>query len=155
LGVAAGYDEAGGGILGVDFADGVAGLGVGGGSYGAGVEDDDRGCCRIAGGRVAVVEELAFEGGAIGLRGAAAELLDVEGSHRFGQKFGKDLHRVHGGRGEEREETGFPIALNEQRQDNRFDGVREGDGESASRLLFVEVNILLKLPSSKWAPRNS
>ena len=37
LGVAAGDDNLGGGICGVEFADGVAGLGVSGGGYGAGV----------------------------------------------------------------------------------------------------------------------
>jgi hypothetical protein len=28
-----------------------------------------------------VIKELAFEGGAVGLGGAAAELLDIEGGH--------------------------------------------------------------------------
>jgi hypothetical protein len=65
----------------VDFADGVAGLGVGGGGYGAGVEDDDGGGCGIRRWGAAAVEELAFEGGAIGLGGAAAELLYEEGGH--------------------------------------------------------------------------
>ncbi len=81
MGVAAGDDKAGGGILGVEFADRVAGLGIGGGGYSAGVEDDDGGGGRIGGRGAAAVEELAFESGAIGLGGAAAELLDVEGGH--------------------------------------------------------------------------
>ena len=37
LGVATGDDDFRGGVVSVDFADGVAGLGVGGGGYGAGV----------------------------------------------------------------------------------------------------------------------
>jgi len=81
LGVAAGDDYAGVGILGVDSADGVAGLGVGGGGYCAGVENDDGGVSGIFGGNIAAVPELAFQSGAIGLGGAAAELLDVEGGH--------------------------------------------------------------------------
>jgi hypothetical protein len=78
LGVAAGDDDLGGGILGVDFADGVAGLGIGGGGDGAGVHNYDAGCARICGGGAAAVEELTLEGGAVGLGGAAAELLDVK-----------------------------------------------------------------------------
>lgn len=81
LGIAAGDDETGGGVLCVNFADGVAGLGVSGGGYGACVEDDDGGRGGIGGLGAAAIEELAFEGGAIGLGGAAAELLDVEGGH--------------------------------------------------------------------------
>ena len=40
LGVTAGNDDARGGIGGMDFADGVAGLGIGRSSDGAGVEHD-------------------------------------------------------------------------------------------------------------------
>jgi hypothetical protein len=68
--------------LGVDFADGVAGLRVGGGGYRASVEDDDGGSCGIGCRGAAAIQEFAFKCGAIGLRGAAAELLDVEGGHR-------------------------------------------------------------------------
>ena len=83
LGVAAGDDDFGGGILGVNFADSVAGLGVSGGSYGAGIEDYHvGGVCRIGEG-AATIEELTFDGGTVGLGGAAAELFDVEGGHRF------------------------------------------------------------------------
>ena len=80
LGVAAGDDDAGGGVCGVNFADSVASLGIGGGSDGAGVQDDDVGVlpgCRGA----ATIEELAFDRSAIGLSGAAAKLFDVEGGH--------------------------------------------------------------------------
>ena len=41
LGITAGYEDFGGRVLSVNFADGVAGLGVGGGSDGAGVYDDE------------------------------------------------------------------------------------------------------------------
>jgi len=81
LGVAAGDDKAGGGILAVNLANGVASLSVGGSGYGAGVEDYDGGRCWIGGGAATTIEELAFDSGAVGLGGAAAELLDVEGRH--------------------------------------------------------------------------
>ena len=44
----------------MEFADGVAGLGIGRGSDGAGVEDDDVGERRSGGGGAAAVEELAL-----------------------------------------------------------------------------------------------
>ncbi len=65
----------------MDFADGIAGLGVGGRGYRAGIEDNDGGGGRIGRGGIATVEELTFESGAISLGGAAAELLDEEGGH--------------------------------------------------------------------------
>ena len=65
----------------MELADGVAGLGVSGGGYCAGVQDYDGGIGGIGSGFVAAIEELALDGGAVGLRGAAAELLDVEGGH--------------------------------------------------------------------------
>ena len=59
----------------------------------------------ICRGGAAAVEELAFQGGAVGLRGAAAELLDVEGGHRaYPAHSKKDLQRVHGDRRGHREE---------------------------------------------------
>ena len=84
LGVAAGDDDARGGIARVDFADGVAGLGIGGRGDGAGVDDDVVGRVGRLDGRAAAIEELAFDGGAVGLGGAAAELLEVEGRHLRG-----------------------------------------------------------------------
>ena len=80
LGVAPGDDDAGGRACGVNFADSVAGLGVSGGRDGAGVEDDDVSALRGCRG-AATIEELAFDGGAVGLGGSAAELFDVEGGH--------------------------------------------------------------------------
>src|SRR5580692_12059796 len=60
LRVAPGDDQAGVGILRVDFADGVAGLGVGGSGHRAGVEDNDGGGGGVGGSRAAAVKELAF-----------------------------------------------------------------------------------------------
>ena len=81
LGVTAGDDDAGGGIVGVKFADGVAGLSVCRGGDGACVDDDDVGGGGVNCRREAAIAELALDGGAVGLRGAAAELFDVEGGH--------------------------------------------------------------------------
>ena len=65
----------------MEFADSVAGLGVGGGSDRAGVQDDY--VSRFPRNRdgAAAVEELALNGGAISLSGAAAKLLDIESCH--------------------------------------------------------------------------
>src|SRR5882762_11649772 len=81
LGVAAGDDNADGGVGGVKLSNGVASLSVGGGRDGAGVDDDDVGGCRGGGGGTTAVEQLALEGSAIGLRGAATELLDEKARH--------------------------------------------------------------------------
>jgi hypothetical protein len=81
LGVAAGDDDADGRVGGVKLSDGVAGLGVGGSGDGAGVDDDDVGSSGRGGSGATAVEQLALEGGAIGLRGAATELFDEEAWH--------------------------------------------------------------------------
>lgn len=81
LGVTACDEDFGGGILRVDFADSVAGLRVGRGCNGAGVDYHEFGVVRRGGGDAAAIEELAFDRGAVGLGGAAAELFDVEGGH--------------------------------------------------------------------------
>ena len=81
LGVTTGDKDFGGRILRVDFANGIAGLCVGGGSDGAGVDDDELGVLRRSRGGAAAIKELAFDGGAVGLSGATAELFDVEGRH--------------------------------------------------------------------------
>lgn len=72
----------------MEFADGVAGLGVGGGRYGAGVQNNDRGGGGMGSGGIATIEELALDGGAVGLGRAAAELLDVEGGHFCARRLG-------------------------------------------------------------------
>jgi len=66
----------------VEFANGIAGLRIGSGGDGAGVEDDDVGRSRVRGERKAAIAKLAFDGRAVGLCGAAAELFDVKGAHR-------------------------------------------------------------------------
>src|SRR5260221_6306423 len=81
LGVTAGDENFGGGILRVDFANGIAGLRVGGGCDGAGVDDDELGGLRRSRGCAAAVQELALDGSAVGLGGAAGELFDVESGH--------------------------------------------------------------------------
>ncbi len=81
LGIAAGGDNANGGIGGVKLSNGVAGLGVSGGRNGAGVDDDDVGGGGRGSRRAATIKQLALEGGAIGLRGAATELFDEESRH--------------------------------------------------------------------------
>ena len=83
LGVAAGDNDACGGVGGVKLSNGVAGLGVGGGRDRAGVHDDDVSGGGLGCGGATAIEQLALDGGAIGLRGATAELLDIEGRHRF------------------------------------------------------------------------
>ena len=85
LGVAAGDDDAGCGICGMEFADGVAGLGVRGGGDGAGVEDHEVGGVGIRSNGVALIAQLALDGSAVCLRGATAELLDKEGAHPIPQ----------------------------------------------------------------------
>ena len=81
LGVAACDENPGRGILEMNFANGVAGLCVGGGCDGAGVDDDEFGVLWGGGWRAAAVTELALDRGTVGLGGAAAELFDVEGRH--------------------------------------------------------------------------
>src|SRR5438309_6613853 len=63
------------------LSNGVAGLGVSGGRNRAGVNDNDVGGRRRGSGDAATIQQLAFEGGAIRLRGAATELFDEESSH--------------------------------------------------------------------------
>jgi len=81
LGIAASDNDGGGGFGGVNFADGLAGLGVGGCGDRTGVENDHIGIKGGGGGATPTVEELALDGGTVGLGGAAAELFDVEGGH--------------------------------------------------------------------------
>src|SRR5438045_1496609 len=81
LGVAPSDNQADGRVGSVKFANGVAGLCVGGGGDGAGVEDNDVGSCGRGGGGETAVKQLALDGGTIGLRGAAAELFDEESRH--------------------------------------------------------------------------
>src|ERR1700682_1764233 len=73
-------------IFRVNLAGGIAGLRVSSGSDGAGVHDNDVGAASPGRGSAAPVEQLPLERGAVRLRGAAAELFDVEGRHSKPQK---------------------------------------------------------------------
>lgn len=81
LGVASRYYDLGFGILAADAADGGAGVLIGGRSDGASVQDYDCGLRGRACAGEAALFELAFEGGAVGLSGTAAEVLYVVGGH--------------------------------------------------------------------------
>ena len=78
LGVATGDQDAGGGVFPVDSSNCGTGIAVGFGGYRAGVQDDDVGCGAFRGGGEAAGSEERVEGGAVGLGGAAAEVLDEE-----------------------------------------------------------------------------
>ena len=81
LGVASGDDDLGAGILAMDAADGGAGIVIGGGGDGAGIEHDEFSAVGSSGAFESLLLELALEGGAVGLGGAASEVLDVESCH--------------------------------------------------------------------------
>ena len=65
----------------MNFPDGVASLGVGSSGNGASVDDNKFGAIWIDGQGASLIAELALDGCAVGLGGAAAKLLDVEGRH--------------------------------------------------------------------------
>ncbi len=129
LGVAAGDDDAGGWILGVDFANGVACLRVGGGCDRASVYDDDVGGGGFGRDDTATVEQLAFESGAVGLRGAAAELSDVESGHQLRKVKNKSspqsTQRAPSGNGSSNGVRLGPLRL---AYDSRFGSLREAAG---------------------------
>jgi len=81
LSVTTSDNDASGRIRRVDFADGVAGLSVGGGGDGASIENNDVRRRAIERDGAALVPQLALDGGAVGLCGATAELFDVENGH--------------------------------------------------------------------------
>src|ERR1700691_2378814 len=80
LGVASGDDDFCRWILAADAADGSSGILIGGSGDGASVEQDEVGVRGGSAGQAASLE-LAFQGGAVGLGGAASEIYDVKGSH--------------------------------------------------------------------------
>ncbi len=100
LGVAAGDDDARGGIGGVKFADGVTRLGVRGSGDGTRVQNDDVGRMGVAGEMAALFAQLALDGGSIGLRRAAAKLFDVKRGH--GRETGESYLTTEGSSGEGR-----------------------------------------------------
>jgi hypothetical protein len=73
--------DLGAGILAAYAADGGAGVLVRAGSHGAGVHYYHGGLGGSGGAGHAALFELAFEGGAVGLRGAAAEVFYVVSGH--------------------------------------------------------------------------
>ena len=80
LRVAAGDHDLGVGILAMNAADCGASVLIGGGRYGAGIEHHD--CASPAcGASIATLLELAFDGRAVGLGGAASEICYVESGH--------------------------------------------------------------------------
>ena len=82
LGVAAGYEDARGRIGRMDFADGVAGLGIRGGRDRTGVENYDVGHRSIGSEGATLFAELPLDGRAVSLGGTAAELFDVKSAHQ-------------------------------------------------------------------------
>ena len=98
LGVATGDEDADIRIGGMKLANGVAGLGVGGGCDSTGIDDNDVSSGGRGGGSEAAIDQLPLDGGAIGLRGAATELFDEETWHlRANVAAGDSQHRVHRG----------------------------------------------------------
>src|SRR5580658_826967 len=98
LGVASGDDDPGVGILALHAANRGTGILVGGGCHGTGVEDDHVG---IGGGGAIqpALLELALQGSAIRLGGAAAEIFYTEGGHVVhGSAFRRNLFQ-HGDTG--------------------------------------------------------
>jgi hypothetical protein len=69
----------------VNLANGVARLGIRCGRDRAGVYDNDVGVGGFVRGGAAALAQLALEGGAVSLRGTAAELFDVKGRHLFSE----------------------------------------------------------------------
>ena len=65
----------------MQFADGIASLGIRRGSYRTRVYHHDVRIRGFLGRREAVLAQLVFDSGTIGLRGPAAELFDVECVH--------------------------------------------------------------------------
>ena len=82
LGVASGDHDLATGIFAMDAANGGAGILIRGGGHGAGVENDDLRLGGNAGAVESALSELSFDGGSVGLGGAAAKVLYVEGTHR-------------------------------------------------------------------------
>ncbi len=79
LRVAARRDDAGRGITGVYFADGIAGLGICGCCNRARIHHNDVRLGTIGNGHAAAIPKLSFNSSGVGLGGATAELFDVEG----------------------------------------------------------------------------
>src|SRR5229473_1235231 len=81
LGITASYEDACGGIGRVNFANGVTRLSVSGSRDRAGVENNDVGRGRVRDKSAALFAKLPLDSRAVGLGGAAAELLNKKGVH--------------------------------------------------------------------------
>ena len=81
LGIAAGYDDASRRIFRVNFADGIASLGIRRSRDRAGVYHYDVRIPRFIGRREAALEQLPFDSRAIGLRCPATKLFNVKSPH--------------------------------------------------------------------------
>jgi hypothetical protein len=78
LGIAAGHQDAGCGVLAMDAAHGLAHVVVGGCGDRAGVEDYEVGLIALLNGNQALFGEQRLNGSSIRLCGAASEILNVE-----------------------------------------------------------------------------
>ena len=81
LGIAAGYNDSCFGILPADSPDGGASILIRACRNGAGVQNYDRRLLWVRGAGETLLFELAFKGGAVGLRGAATEVFYVISGH--------------------------------------------------------------------------
>ena len=81
LGVAAGDYDLAGRVFAMDAADGGASVLIGCAGDGAGIENDEFGLFRRRCAMQSAIAELAFQGRAVGLSGAATEVFNVETGH--------------------------------------------------------------------------
>ena len=80
LRIAAGYDDLGPGVLAANATDRGACVPIGRSGYRAGVKHDNSGVARFASALQSSLAELALDGCAVRLSGAASEIFHVEGS---------------------------------------------------------------------------
>lgn len=85
LSVAAGSDDARGGVCAMDGANRTPRLSIGRSGNRAGIHDNDVGCSCYARNLKAARAQLILDGGGIGLSGAAAELFDKKSGHGHAQ----------------------------------------------------------------------
>jgi hypothetical protein len=94
LRIASGDDDSGFRVLAADSANRGARVLVGARSHRAGVEDYDGSLRGTGGTRKSALFELPFEGGAIGLIGAAAEVFDKESGHTLWYRTPESLNEA-------------------------------------------------------------
>ena len=83
LSVTTGDQDARLGMVAMHAAHSLTNFVVGSGGHGAGVKNDQPSIAGAGGGRKSFGRETRFDGGSIGLRGSAAEILDPEPFHLF------------------------------------------------------------------------